>query len=210
VCHRGCNDGRRCRGASVFSVHHPNFNSGSLDGVDFICGSFLSRGLHVYMLDLGVFYRNIDFEHHHVFPSDVVYKQLTHTCYLVKRLEQQVDIVDAPVFKFSLPNNCPAAVKHGDLVHLFTENNMAGSIIDCQVSSTDTAALFLVCSYWDLRASPFHVSGWFHVRVLACFALVLGHTTDSQRNHCYVTNKPEGEQPKSYPGFYSKHSRLAQ
>jgi hypothetical protein len=191
--------------ASAFSVHHPNFDSSSMDDGDFICGGFLSRGPHVYTPEPGVFYQNIDLKHCHIFPSNLVYEQLTRTGYLVMRLGQQDDISDAPIFEFALPNNCLAAVKRGDLVHVFTENNMAGGVIDCQVSSTDNAALFLVRSYWYLRASPFHVSGWFHICISACFALVPGHTTDNQHDHWFVTNKAEDEPLKSFQGFYCEH-----
>jgi hypothetical protein len=111
------------------------------------------------------------------------------------------DIPDTPVFEFALPTDCPVAVKCGNLVHVFTKGNMAGSAIDCQVSSMDTAALFLVCSYWFPHESPFHVSGWFHICVSACFALVLGHATYSQHNHWFITNKAKGKQPKSFRCF---------
>jgi hypothetical protein len=42
--------------ASAFSVHHPNFDSSSMDDSDFICGGFLSLGPHVYTPKPGVFY----------------------------------------------------------------------------------------------------------------------------------------------------------
>jgi hypothetical protein len=194
--------------ASAFSVRHPNFDSGSLDNADFIRGGFLSCHLHIYTPELGVFYLNIDLEHHHLFPSDLVYKQLTRTGWLVVHLEQLDNIPDTPVFEFALLTDCLVAVKCSDLVHIFTQGNMAGGVIDRQVSSTDTTALFLVHSYWFPRESPFHVSGWFHVRVLARFAQVLGHATDNQRNHWFITNKTEGKQPKSFRRFYSKLLRF--
>jgi hypothetical protein len=73
--------------ASAFSVRHPNFDSSSMDNSDFIHRGFLSRGPHVYTPEPGVFYRNIDLGHHRIFPSDLVYEQLTRTGYLVARLK---------------------------------------------------------------------------------------------------------------------------
>jgi hypothetical protein len=145
---------------------------------------------------------NIDIRHHRIFPSDLVYKQLTRTGYLFPCPKQQNDIPDAPIFGFALLTDCPAAVKRGDLVHVFTEDNMAGGVIDHQVSLTDDAAVFLVCGYWYLRAFPFHVSGWFHICTSACFALVLGHATDSQRNHGFITNKAKDKPLELFQGFY--------
>jgi hypothetical protein len=188
--------------ASAFSVHHPNFDSSSMDDSDFIRGGFLSRGPHVYTPEPGVFYRNIDIGHHRIFPSDLAYKQLTRTGYLVSRPKQQYDVPDAPIFGFSLPTDCPAAVKCGDLVYVFTEDNVAGGVIDRQVSSTDDAAAFLVRGYWYPRTAPFHVSRWFHIRASARFALVPGHTTDSQRDHWFITNKAEDEPLELFQGFY--------
>jgi hypothetical protein len=190
--------------ASAFSVRHPNFDSSSMDDGDFIRGGFLSRGPHVYTPEPGVFYRNIDIGHHRIFPSDLAYEQLTRTGYLAPRLKQQYDVPDAPIFGFSLPEDCPTAVKRGDLVYVFTEDDVAGGIIDRQVSSTDDEAIFLVCSYWYPCAAPFHVSGWFHIHTSARFALVPGHATDSQRDHWYITNKAEGEPIESFQGFYCK------
>jgi hypothetical protein len=175
-----------------------------LANADFICGGFLSCGPHVYTPEIRVFYRNIVVRHQHIFPLDPVYEQLTRTGWLVVRLEPLEDIPDAPVFEFVLSTNCLAAVKRDDLVHVFTEGDMAGGVIDGQVSSTHTAALFLVHGYWFLRESPFHVSGWFHICVSACFALVPGHAMDNQRDHWFITNKAKGEQPKSFWRFYSK------
>jgi hypothetical protein len=43
--------------ASAFSVHHPNFNSGSLDNANFIRGGSLRRGPHIHMPEVGVFYQ---------------------------------------------------------------------------------------------------------------------------------------------------------
>jgi hypothetical protein len=188
--------------ASVFSVHHPNFDSSCMDDGDFIRGGFLSHGLHVYTLEPSVFYQNIDLGHHRIFPSNLVYEQLTRTGYLVARPKQQHDILDAPIFGFVLPTDCLAAVKRGDLVHVFTEDDMAGGVIDRQVSSTDDTAVFLVRGYWYPRTSPFHVSGWFHIRTSARFALVLGHATDNQRDHWFITNKAEGEPLELFQGFY--------
>jgi hypothetical protein len=126
--------------ASAFSVRHPNFDSGSLDNADCIRGGFLSRRPHIYTPELGVFYRNIDLEHHHLFPSDLVYKQLTRTGWLVVRLEQLDNILDTSVFEFALLTDCLAVVKCRDLVHVFTQGNMAGGVIDRQVSSTHCGA----------------------------------------------------------------------
>jgi hypothetical protein len=81
------------------------------------------------------------------------------------------------------------------------KDDVAGGVIDRQVSSTDDAAVFLVRGYWYLRAAPFHVSGWFHICTSACFALVPGHATDSQRDHWFITNKAEGEPIESFQGF---------
>jgi hypothetical protein len=188
--------------ASAFSVRHPNFDSSSMDDSNFIRGGFLSRGLHVYTPEPGVFYQNIDVRHHRIFPSYLIYEQLTRMGYLVARPKQQNDIRDAPIFGFALPTDCPAAVKCGDLVHVFTEDDMAGGIIDRQVSSTDDAAVFLFHGYWYPRTSPFHVSGWFHIRTSARFAPVLGHATDSQRDHWFITNKAEDKPLDSFQGFY--------
>jgi hypothetical protein len=190
--------------ASAFSVRHPNFDSSSMDDGDFIRGGFLSRGPAVYTPEPGVFYRSIDMEHHRVFPSDLVYEQLTRTGYLAPRLKQEYDVPDAPIFGFSLPDDCPAAVKRGDLVYMFTEDDVAGGVIERQVSSTDSAAIFLVRGYWYPRAAPFHVSGWFHIRTAARFASVPGHATDSQRDHWYITNEVEDKPMERFQGFYCK------
>jgi hypothetical protein len=79
---------------------------------------------------------------------------------------------------------------------------MAGCVIDRQVSSTDNAAVFLVRGYWYPRASPFHILGWFHIRTSARFPLVLGHATDNQRNHWFITNKAKDKPLESFQGFY--------
>jgi hypothetical protein len=115
-----------------------------------------------------------------------------------------------PIFGFLLPTDCPAAVKCGDLVNVFTKDDVAGSVIDRQVSSTDDAAVFPVCSYWYLRAAPFHVSGWFYIRTSARSALVPGHAKDSQRDHWFITNKAEDKPLKSFQGFYSELKLLVQ
>jgi hypothetical protein len=194
--------------ASAFSVRHPNFDSSSMDDGDFIRGGFLSRGPAVYTPEPGVFYRSIDMEHHHVFPSDLAYEQLTRTGYLAPRTEHEYHIPDAPIFGFSLPDDCPAVVKRGDLVYMFTEDDVAGGVVERQVSSSDTAAIFLVRGYWYPRAAPFHVSGWFHIRTGARFASIPGHATDSQRDHWYITN--ENEPIKRFKGFYCKLKYSAQ
>jgi hypothetical protein len=110
--------------ASAFSIRHPNFDPSSMDNGDFIRGGFLSCGPHVYTPEPGVFFRNIDIGHHRIFPSDLAYKQLTRTGYLVLHPKQQYDIPDVPIFGFLLPTNCPAAVKRGDLVYVFTKDDV--------------------------------------------------------------------------------------